>query len=109
MNKDKNGNISMLVLGVLMDGDKYGYQMIEELETKSMNVFKFKTGTLYPLLHTLEQQGYVISYDSESDSKRIRKYYQITPTGKKQLESMKENWDVYTIAVDRIVGGVRFA
>ena len=49
------GSTTLLVLKLLEDGDKYGYQMVEELRRRSDKTFELKSGTLYPLLHTLEQ------------------------------------------------------
>ena len=48
------GSTTMLVLSLLKDGDKYGYEMIKELEKKSDETFSLKEGTLYPILHGLE-------------------------------------------------------
>ena len=48
------GSTALLVMKLLEEGDKYGYQMVEELRRRSENVFELRSGTLYPLLHTLE-------------------------------------------------------
>ena len=50
-----SGSTPMLVLSLLTDGDKYGYEMVEELSRRSDDTFQLKEGTLYPLLHTLEK------------------------------------------------------
>lgn len=76
----------------------YGYEMIETLEKKSNNVFTLKAGTLYPLLHSLEEKKYLTSYESEAGGKQ-RKYYSITKEGKKYLKSRKEEWQEYQAAV----------
>mgnify|MGYP000125693626 CR=1 FL=1 len=52
------GSTSMLVLGVLEEKEMYGYQIIKELEQRSETVFSLKEGTLYPILHVLEQDGF---------------------------------------------------
>ena len=57
----QTGSTTMLLLKLLEDGDLYGYQMIERLEERSNNVFALKAGTLYPLLHNMEEQGLVVS------------------------------------------------
>ena len=56
-----SGSNAMLVLSLLKDGDKYGYEMVQELKRRSDNVFALKEGTLYPLLHALENAGEVKS------------------------------------------------
>jgi len=99
----------MLILGMLKNSDMYGYQMIEELERRSQNIFTLKAGTLYPILHTLEQQGMIESYDAEIDSVRPRKYYRITKIGKKLLEDKKAEWTAYASAVNKVLGGVNYA
>ena len=99
---------SMLVLRLLEQETMYGYQIIRELEQKSQNVFKLQEGTLYPILHTLEQQGAVTSFQQAAENGRIRKYYSITTNGKKLLEEKAEEWSVYQSAVSQVMGGVLF-
>ena len=53
-----SGSMALLVLKLLEDGDKYGYQMIEELKSRSDDTFHLKAGTLYPLLHGMEEKGF---------------------------------------------------
>lgn len=99
----------MLLLKLLEETDMYGYQMIEELNKKSKNVFELKAGTLYPLLHMLEQKELVTSYDKTSDSTRVRKYYSITKNGRKYLQNKKAEWKAYTTAVNDVLGGANYA
>lgn len=93
-----SGSTSMLILRLLEDKDMYGYEMIETLEKKSKNVFTLKAGTLYPLLHSLEEKNYLTSYEMEAGGK-TRKYYSITKNGRKYLKSKKEEWQTYQTAV----------
>lgn len=93
-----SGSTSMLLLRLLEDKDMYGYEMIETLEKRSNNVFTLKAGTLYPLLHSLEEKDYLASYESEANGK-LRKYYSITKEGRKYLKSRKEEWQEYQAAV----------
>lgn len=93
-----SGSTSMLILRLLEDKDMYGYEMIETLEEKSKNVFTLKAGTLYPLLHSLEQKNYLTSYENEVNGK-IRKYYSITKDGSRYLKSKKDEWQEYQTAV----------
>jgi len=105
-----SGNTTMLVLKLLAAKDMYGYQIIEELAGQSAEVFRLKTGTLYPLLHSLENDGMIISYDQNADNQRIRKYYQLTPNGKGLLEKKQAEWTQYAHAVSRVMeGGVGYA
>ena len=57
-----SGSMTMLTLKLLSEKDMYGYEMIETLRNRSQNVFELKAGTLYPLLHGLEEKGMVTGY-----------------------------------------------
>ena len=103
------GSTTMLLLKLLEEADMYGYQMIEELNKKSKNVFELKAGTLYPLLHTLEQKELVTSYEKTADNARVRKYYSLTKKGRNYLREKKEEWKIYTSAVNDVLGGATFA
>lgn len=93
-----SGSTSMLILRLLEDKDMYGYEMIENLEKKSQNVFKLKAGTLYPLLHSLEEKKCLKSYEQEVNGK-VRKYYSLTKEGKRYLKEKKQEWQEYSQAV----------
>ena len=69
------GSTSMLVLGVLEEKEMYGYQIIKELEQRSETVFSLKEGTLYPILHVLEQDGFLEAYWEDTSSARKRRFY----------------------------------
>lgn len=102
-----SGNTSMLILKLLSEKDMYGYEMIDTLSRRSDNVFELKVGTLYPLLHSLVKGGYLKGYDKEVSGK-LRKYYQITPNGRKYLDRMIKEWNTYADAVSMMIGGVNF-
>lgn len=98
-----SGNTSMLILKLLSEKDMYGCEMIDTLSKRSNNVFELKVGTLYPLLHGLVQGGYLNSYDQQVNGK-LRKYYQITPGGRKYLDKMIGEWTAYAEAVAVMIG-----
>lgn len=97
-----SGSTSMLLLKLLEEKDLYGYEMIESLRARSNNVFELKAGTLYPLLHSLEEKGFLTSYEKEIGGK-IRKYYSITDAGKKHLIQKKKEWNEHSQAVAGIL------
>lgn len=97
----------MLVLSLLEEKNMYGYEMIKELTIKSENIFEFKEGTLYPILHSLEEKNYITSYWDETGAKK-RKYYSITKQGKKHLKEQKEEWKIFSGGVNQVLGGVLF-
>ena len=98
------GSAAMLVLKLLAEGDRYGYQITDELSKRSQNVFEMKSGTLYPLLHSLEQKSFVRAYEREEGG-RTRRYYSITDDGRKELAERSEEWKSYRNAVERVMGG----
>lgn len=99
------GSSLLLVLSLLAESDKYGYEIIKELDDRSDGTFQLKEGTLYPVLHKLENSGYVHSYMSKSDAGKERKYYHITEKGKKQLSTEKQQWHVFSSSVNKVIGG----
>ncbi len=102
------GSTTMLILEMLKNENMYGYQMIKRLSEKSENVFELKEGTLYPILHSLEEENFITSYWDESTAKK-RKYYAITEKGKKQLKERKEEWKIFSNGINKVLGGVSFA
>ena len=97
-----SGSMGMLILRLLSEKDMYGYEMIDTLKKRSENVFELKAGTLYPLLPGLEEKQFLNSYEQEVLGK-VRKYYQITPEGRKHLEQKKEEWKEYSKAVGNVL------
>ena len=96
---------TMLVLALLEDEDKYGYQIIRELECRSDSTFSMKEGTLYPILHGLEERGEVRSYEQPSDTGRLRRYYQLTRQGVKTLARCRSEWKKFCKNFGKVVGG----
>ena len=106
MSKDKNllaGSASLLVLSLLAQKDMYGYQMIAELEERMDRTFSMKEGTLYPILHGLENQGALKSYNQEAPSGKMRKYYHITKKGLSLLKEKTEEWNTFTEKVNAVI------
>lgn len=99
------GSTVILILTLLDRQPMYGYEMITTIERESGGVFNFKEGTLYPILHQLESEGYVSAYWSDEESARKRKYYQITPEGRGHLAAKRSEWLTYRQAVERVLVG----
>ena len=102
------GSTNLLVLSLLEKENMYGYQMIKKMQEQSNNLFEFQEGTLYPILHSLEEKGLITSYWDETTAKK-RKYYAITEKGKKQLKEKKEEWKIFSNGINQVLGGVSFA
>ena len=102
------GSTTMLVLKLLDGQDMYGYQivqMIEELSRRSERAFALKTGTLYPLLHSLEEKELIISYEKDEYAARPRRYYHLERKGQHLLREKEVEWATFTTAVDRVLKG----
>ena len=96
---------ALLVLSLLKGQDLYGYQMITELERRSDHTFQMKEGTLYPILHALEQGKYLTSYQQEAPTGRQRKYYRLTRRGRELLADKKEEWKNFRQGVSDVLSG----
>lgn len=99
------GSTSLLILSLLNRKEMYGYEMIKEIDVTSNGIFSFKEGTLYPILHTLESDGFIESFWREGETKRKRKYYSITKAGKKYLQTKEEEWNLFENTVNRVLRG----
>lgn len=97
------GSTDLLILYLIYTRDMYGYEIIQELEDKTDGDFLFREGTLYPILHRLEKDKYLESYNKKGDRGRARKYYKITETGKNFLEEEYNMWKDFIKAVDKVL------
>lgn len=101
------GSTSILLLSLLAREDMYGYMLVQRLKSESENAFEMKEGTLYPMLHALENEGAVEAYWDEGENGKKRRYYRITANGRTLLEEKKREWRDYSKAVDKVVGFAR--
>lgn len=98
-----SGSTPLLVLSLLTDGEKYGYEMIIELERRSDSTFSLKEGTLYPLLHTMEKDGLVKAESRTAPSGRERKYYSLTKKGQTFLKEKRQEWELFSEKVNTVL------
>ena len=91
-----------LVLGILSEGDLYGYAILKRVSELSGGGMQWTDGMLYPLLHRLERLGYVSSSWGTSEAGRRRKHYAITPTGREALADRQEQWSVVAAALRQV-------
>jgi len=81
-----------LVLSLLADGPKYGFQLVSRIQVLSDDSLHLPNSKLYPLLHSLEADGLVESYWEPSETGPSRKYYRLTAAGSKALATIKSEW-----------------
>ncbi|TSD95293.1 PadR family transcriptional regulator [Skermania sp. ID1734] len=91
-----------LVLGILADGESYGYAILKRVKELSGGRMQWTDGMLYPLLHRLERSGYVSASWGSSDAGRRRKHYEITDAGRRALAERRSQWDVVADALDQV-------
>lgn len=94
-----------LVLGVIAEGETYGYEIVKRVAELSGGQLEWTDGMLYPLLHRLEQQGMLTSvWRVAEQTKRKRKYYAITEQGRAAMQQQRQQWRVITETLDHIWG-----
>lgn len=98
-----SGTTPLLILSLLRDGDKYGYQMITDLALRSEHIFELREGTLYPILHALEKDGALRSYEKQTPAGKTRRYYTLTRAGEERLNERETQWRHFTGAVERVL------
>jgi DNA-binding PadR family transcriptional regulator len=91
-----------LVLGILADGESYGYAILKRVNELSGGRMTWTDGMLYPLLHRLERLGHVQASWGTSETGRRRKVYAITETGRAALSERRHQWTVVAEALDRV-------
>jgi PadR family transcriptional regulator PadR len=99
------GNTPTLVLAVLRDGPMHGYAIAREIEKRSSEALRCREGTLYPALHSLEQDGFIRGEWQRETGRRERKVYTLTPAGLAELERRTRTWERFAAAVQRVVNG----
>ena len=93
-----------IILGILKQGNSYGYLIIKKIKELSDGKMKWSDGMLYPVLHRLEKEGLIRSEWVMADNSRPRKYYHITPAGKQELLLEREQWLQVNSLLDQVWG-----
>jgi len=95
------GTLDMLILKTLGLGPLHGLGISRRIEQVTRGTFQVKPGSLFPALHRMEEEGWLSSHWGESENNRRAKYYQLTKTGRRQLESETERWSRISLAIAR--------
>ncbi len=88
-----------LILSILQRGSSYGYAIIQDVRALSGGELEWSEGMLYPVLHRMEEQGLVDSYEERGENGRKRKYYRLRPDGRRALAEERRQWDVVHTAL----------
>jgi len=93
IDKDLNAaSASAIVLGILQNGESYGYAIVQRVKELSAGEVEWTDGMLYPILHRLEADGLITARWGESESGRKRKYYQLTAEARPVMEDDRKQW-----------------
>ena len=97
------GTLDMLILQTLQWGTQHGYGLSQAIRAQSGDVLQVETGSLYPALHRMERQGWVVSKWAQTEQKQRAKFYRITAEGKKQLARDRSKWETMVAAIGSIM------
>lgn len=97
------GHTDTIILGFLLDGDKYGYEINKLIHMRSGCLYDLKEATMYSSLKRLEKDGQITSYWGDETQGSRRKYYCITQEGNKLYKSNKQNWDFAKKILDKLL------
>ena len=97
------GHTDTIVLGLLTDGDRYGYEITKLVYERSNQLYELKEATMYSSLKRLEQDGHIISYWGDETQGGRRKYYRITSSGLKLHKNNKRNWTSAKQILDKLL------
>jgi PadR family transcriptional regulator PadR len=97
----KKGSAELLILSLVDDQARHGYDLCQLIERRSEGALRFKAASLYPLLYRLERRGWVKGRWVESGGRR-RRFYRITAEGRKVLAAQREGWEAFVEAIRRI-------
>ena len=97
------GHTDTIILKLLTEGDKYGYEITKLIHTNSSGEYELKEATMYSSLKRLEGEGCITSYWGDESQGGRRKYYQITKTGKQLYAENKSNWEYAKRILDNLL------
>ena len=95
---------SPMTLAILEEGDSYGYAIIKRVRELSGGEMEWTDGMLYPVLHRLEDQGFIQSYWGSGATARKRRYYRITEDGRRELAALRHQWQTVNASLNRLWG-----
>jgi transcriptional regulator len=98
----KKGSAELLILSLVEARPRHGYDISKLIEQRSRGALRYHAASLYPLLYRLEKRGWVQGRWVEKSGQRRRRYYRLTPQGRKVLASQRHGWQVFVEAIKRI-------
>ena len=103
-NDNLQGSLALLVLKSLEQGPMHGWGITLHIQHISNEVLRVEEGSLYPALHRMEQEGWIVSEWGQSENNRRARFYKLTALGQRELAAERENWRKITNAVGLVLG-----
>ena len=104
----KRGTLEMILLRLLAERPKYGYELVSELAERAGGGFELKEGTLYPVLYRLEDQGFIVPEwrERQAGERGVpRKYYRLTGLGEHRFGALRQEWQSFRDSVEQLLDG----
>ncbi len=98
----KKGSAELIILSIVETRARHGYEISQQIETRSAGQLKFHIASLYPLLYRLEQRNWIKGRWVEKAGERRRRMYRLTPTGREVLAEQRSGWQAFVEAVNAI-------
>ena len=100
----KKGSAELLILSLVEARARHGYEISKLIEQRSEGRLRFKVASLYPLLYRLEERGWIAGRWIEKAGERRRRFYRLTPEGRRTLAAQRDHWKQFVHAVAQITG-----
>ena len=100
----KKGSAELLVLSLVEARARHGYEIGKLIDARSGGALHYNIASLYPLLYRLEKRGWIKGQWVEKSGQRRRRYYRLTPVGRKVLAAQRSGWKNFVLAINRIAG-----
>jgi transcriptional regulator len=100
----KKGSAELIILAIVEARDRHGYEISKLIEARSGGLLKFHVASLYPLLYRLEERGWLKGRWVEKPGQRRRRFYSLTPEGRRVLARQRQTWKSFVRAMDLVTG-----
>lgn len=101
----KKGSAELLILSLVESRPRHGYDLCQLIEKRSGGTLRFKAASMYPLLYRLEHRGWIAGRWVEASGQRRRRFYRLTPEGRRVLAAQRQGWEAFVDAIRRITSG----
>jgi transcriptional regulator len=98
----KRGSADLMILAVLEERQRHGYEIARLIDDRSGGVLRFHVGSLYPMLYRMERRGWIDGRWLEKEGQRRRRYYKLSPAGRKVLIEQRASWHELITALQRV-------